>query len=265
MATRGCLGPPNCGQKPPRGLWPRSPLVPPDSPVRRLALRGPGVVEPHGRGGASAQHPGRSSASAGRRRVRAQLGGQRDRPRAPGFGDEYVASRRYAGRGPGAPVARRGAGVAFVARLAAAADAQAQALAPGARWRPMIQAERALRAAAHPWRATALWCRERDDAGRRPRGPLGIHEQRRPPLEGAEEVIHRKGATEHWPNACRRPQAPDPRLTAKKNYTTRRLFGYTHLPQKKKLHELQHTQHILPASREMCSSQYKGAHAQFCR
>ena len=72
------------------------------------------------------------------------------RPRAPGFRDEYLASRRYAGRGPWAAVACRGAGVAFVARPVAAVDAPAQAPAPGARWRPMFQAECALHALPAP-------------------------------------------------------------------------------------------------------------------
>ena len=80
--------------------------------------------------------------------------------------------------------------MAFVARPAAAANAPAQASAPGARRRPMLQAERALCAAARSRWAAALWSRERDAAGWRPRGPPGIREQRRPPLEGAGEVIH---------------------------------------------------------------------------
>ena len=45
--------------------------------------------------------------------------------------------------------------------------ALAQAPVCGARRRPMLEAERALRAAAHPRRAAALWCRERDARGRR--------------------------------------------------------------------------------------------------
>ena len=103
--------------------------------------------------------------------------------------------------------------MAFVARPATAADAPAQAPVPGARRRPMLQAERALRAAACPRTATALWCRERDAARRHPRGPPGIREQRRPPLEGAG-IIHEKAVTEQWPHACRRPQAPGPRVAA---------------------------------------------------
>ena len=102
--------------------------------------------------------------------------------------------------------------MAFVARPAAAADAPAQASAPGARRRPMLQAERTLRAATRPRRAAALWSRERDASDGRPRGPPGIREQGRPPLEGAGEVVHQKAVTEQWPHVGRRPQAPDPRV-----------------------------------------------------
>ena len=104
--------------------------------------------------------------------------------------------------------------MAFVACPAAAADPPAQAPAPGTRRRPMLQAERALRAAARPRRAAALWCRERDAAGRCPRGPPGIREQRRPPLEGAVEIIQEKAVTVQWPHACRRSQALGPRVAA---------------------------------------------------
>ena len=119
-----------------------------------------------------------------------QPGRQRGRPRSLGLGDEHLASRRDTGRGSWAAWARRRAGVAFVARLAASADARAQAPAPGAQRRPMLQAERALRAAARPQRAAALWCRERDAAGGRSQGPPGIREQMGPALEGAGEVVH---------------------------------------------------------------------------
>ena len=70
---------------------------------------------------------------------------------------------------------------AFVANSAAAADAPAQAPALGTRWRPMLQGERALRAAARSWRATALRRRERDAAGRAP-GRTGAGEA--PPRGG---------------------------------------------------------------------------------
>ena len=82
--------------------------------------------------------------------------------------------------------------MAFVARPAAAADAPAQASAPGARRRPMLQAERALRAAARPRRAAALWSHERDASDWRPWGPPRHTGAGRPPLEGAGEVVHQK-------------------------------------------------------------------------
>ena len=66
----------------------------------------------------------------------------------------------------------------LVSGTAAAADALAQASAPGARWGPMLQAKRALSAATYPWRAAALRSRERNTLGRRPRGPPGVWQER---------------------------------------------------------------------------------------
>ena len=63
--VRGFAAPPT------RWLWAHSPHLP---PVRRLTLRGPGVVGPQGGGGASAQHSRWSRAPAGRRRARARAG-----------------------------------------------------------------------------------------------------------------------------------------------------------------------------------------------
>ena len=180
---------------------------------------------PQGGGRASAQHSGQCRASAGpwRARVREGLGGragppkpggQRGRPRASGLRDEHLATRRDPGRGYGAARAPRRASVAFVASSAAAADAPAQAPAPGTRRRPMLQAERALRAAARSRRAAALRRRKRDATGWCPRGPPGIREQGRPPLEGAVELIHEKAVTVMWPHAPWRSQAPSPRVAA---------------------------------------------------
>ena len=89
----------------------------------------------------------------------------------------------------------------FVASSAVAADTPAQARAAGTRRRPMLQVERALRAAARTWGAAALRRRERDAAGRSPRGPPGIWKQGGPPLEGAGEIIHEKAVTVLWPHA----------------------------------------------------------------
>ena len=71
--------------------------------------------------------------------------------------------------------------MAFKASSVAAADTPAQAPAAGTRRRPMLQAERALRAAAHTWGAAALRRRERDAAGRSMRGPPGLWKQPPPP------------------------------------------------------------------------------------
>ena len=68
----------------------------------------------------------------------------------------HVAARRDPGQDPGTARACRGVGVPLVARPAAAADALAQAFAPGARWRPMLQAERALSTTACSQRMAAL-------------------------------------------------------------------------------------------------------------
>ena len=104
--------------------------------------------------------------------------------------------------------------MALVARATAAADAPSQAPAPDTRQRPMLHAEHALRAAARPRRAAALWSHERDAAGRCPRGPTGTREQRRPPLEGAGETIHEKAVAVQWRHACTRPQALGRRVAA---------------------------------------------------
>ena len=98
-------------------------------------------------------------------------------PRASGLGDEHLAARRDPWWGHGAAGAPRGARVALVASSAAAADTSAQASAAGTRRRPMLQAERALRAAFRTWGAAALRRRERDAAGRSPWGPPGIWRQ----------------------------------------------------------------------------------------
>ena len=104
--------------------------------------------------------------------------------------------------------------MAYVASPAAAADTVAQAPAAGTQRRGVLQAERALRAAARSWGAAALRRRERDAAGRGPRGPSGIGQQGRPPLRGAREIIHEKAVTVLWSHARRRPQAPGPRVAA---------------------------------------------------
>ena len=81
--------------------------------------------------------------------------------------------------------------MSFVARLAAPADALAQASSPGARRRPMFQAQRALSATARPWRAAAPRGGKWDTPGWRPWGAPGIQQQA-PPLDGTGEVIHEK-------------------------------------------------------------------------
>ena len=63
--------------------------------------------------------------------------------------------------------------MAFTARSAGAADTPAQTFAWDARRRPMVQAQRALQAAART-RKAALRCRERNAAGSSPWGPPGI-------------------------------------------------------------------------------------------
>ena len=95
-------------------------------------------------------------------------------PRPSGLGYKHLAARCDPGRGHRAARAPREARVAYVASPAAAADAQAQAPAAGTRRRPVLEAERALRAAARYWGAAALRRRERDAAGQAPRGPSGI-------------------------------------------------------------------------------------------
>ena len=65
----------------------------------------------------------------------------------------------------------------LVSRPAAAVDALAQAFALGARWRPMLQAERPLSAIAHTQRAGALRGNKREPLGRRPRGPPSIWQE----------------------------------------------------------------------------------------
>ena len=87
----------------------------------------------------------------------------------------------------------------LVAGAAAAADALAQAFATGARGCFMLQAERALSAAARPQRAAALRSRERDTLGRRPGGPPGVRQERRPPLKGAGVVVHEKAVAQWQP------------------------------------------------------------------
>ena len=185
------------------GPWPPHPILgatsprdPPISLVRRLTLCGPGGVQPQGWVGSP------------------QPGGQRRRPRSSGLGNEHLAARRDPGRGHGAARAPRGARVAYVASPAAAAAALAQAPAADTRRRPVLQAERALRAAARSWGAAALRRREGDAARRGPRGPPGIRQQGRPPLRGAGEVIHEKAVTVLWPHARRHRQAPGPRVAA---------------------------------------------------
>ena len=112
------------------------------------------------------------------------------RPSAPVLRHEHLAARCDPGRGPRTTRARRGVGMPLVCGTAAAADAPAQASAPRARWCPMLQAERALSATACTRRAAALRSRERDALGRRPRGPHGIRQEGRPPLEEAGVVVH---------------------------------------------------------------------------
>ena len=163
------------------------PRVLPVSAVRRVALRGPWVVGPQGGGGASTQRSRRCRAPACRRGAQACEGlgsragpllprGQHGRCRASGLGDEHLAPWRDPGRAPWAAGARGGAGVAIVARPAAAADAPAEASAPGARRRPMFPADRTLRAAACLMRAAALESPERGALGCRPKAtdaPVG--------------------------------------------------------------------------------------------
>ena len=219
LGQQGVCGPPThrVVRHPPRD--------PPISPVRRLALRGPGGAQVQSWGWVRAQHPGRSRTPARRRGARVgeglrrwagspQPGGQRRCPCPPGLGYEHLAARRDPGRGHGAARAPRGARMAYVASAAAAADAPAQAPAAGTRRRPMLQAERALSAAARSWGAAALRRCERDAAGRGPRGPPGIGQQGRPPLRGAGDVIHEEAVTVLRSHARRRPQAPGPRVAA---------------------------------------------------
>ena len=104
--------------------------------------------------------------------------------------------------------------MAFVASLAAAADTLAQAPTLGTRRHTMLQAERALPAAARTWGAAALLHRERDATGRSPGKPPGIWEQRWAPLEGAGEIIHETAVTVLQPHARQRPQARGPRVAA---------------------------------------------------
>ena len=112
-----------------------------------------------------------------------------------------------------APRARRKATMPLVTGAAAAADAPAQAFAPGARGCSMLQAERSLSAAARPRWAAALRSRERDARGR-PGGPPGVWQERRPPLNEAGVVVHEKTVAKWRPYTGRRRQAPDPRVPA---------------------------------------------------
>ena len=75
---------------------------------------------------------------------------QVDNAAAPARRASGTSTWRDPGRDSWANWARRGANMAFAARPGAAADAPAPASAPGARRRPMFQAERALCAAACP-------------------------------------------------------------------------------------------------------------------
>ena len=125
--------------------------------------------------------------------------------------------------------------MALVASAAAAADTPAQAPAPGTRRRPMLQAERAVRAAARSLGAAALRRRERDAAGQSPWGPPGIWEQWGAPLEGAGEIIHEKAVTVLRPHARRRPQAPGPRVAA-----VRRQAHQLQHAVRRRAHQLQH-------------------------
>ena len=130
----------------------------------------------------------------------------------------------------------------FLASAAAASDTPAQALAPGTRRCPMLQAERALLAAARTWRAAAPWRRRGDAAGWGPRGPPGIREQRGAPLEGAQEIIHEEAVAVLRLYARWRPLAPGPRVPAVRQQA----------------HQLQHD---LVARREVRPCQEPCAHA----
>ena len=52
----------------------------------------------------------------------------------------------------------------------------------------MLQVERALSAAARPWRAAVPQSQERNALGRHPQGPPSGWQERLPPLEGAGVV-----------------------------------------------------------------------------
>ena len=175
------------------GLSLTAPPPPPGQPggqaFRGLESSGPRAK---GRRAPSVRGGGGGRAPAGRRGARGWEGlgglagpakpeGQRRRSCTPVLGNEHLAA-------PGDPRttrARREVRMPLVSYTAAAADAPAQASAPGARWCPMLQAERALGATARTQRAAALWSRERDTLGRRPRGPPSIRQEGRPSLERA--------------------------------------------------------------------------------
>ena len=166
--------------------------------VRRMALRGPGVVWPKCGTGAGtgrlcwcrapAWHRGAGAREGLEGRAGPpQPGAQCGRPCALVLKDEHLASWRNPGRGPREAWARQGISVSFVACLAAAADAPAQASASGARQRPMLQAQRDLCATARPRRAAALRGCEMDASTQRPWGPPGIREQSPPPPPPSRE------------------------------------------------------------------------------
>ena len=137
--------------------------------------------------------------------------GQRRCPSAPVLGNEHLAARCDPGHGPRTMRARRGVSLPLVSGMVAATDAPAQASTPRARWRPMLQAERAVSATARTRRAAALRAsRERDALGRCPQEPRGIQQEGQPSLKGAGVVVHKKTVTQRRPHAGRRPQAPDP-------------------------------------------------------
>ena len=171
---------------PPLAYWPLIYRAPPVSQeVKRWPFWVSGVVRPQCRGGAGAQRrgggraPARCRGARGRADLRGRAGlskpgRQRRRSCSPVLGDEHLAARREPGRDPRAARACRGVSVSFMACPTATADAPAQASAPGARRRPMFQAERALSATARPWWATALPGSKQDAAGWRPWGPPGI-------------------------------------------------------------------------------------------
>ena len=147
-------------------------------------------------------------------------------PGALVLGHEHLAARCDPRRGLQATQARRGVGMPLFTGSAAAADAPAETSAPRAQWCPMLQAERALSAATGARQATALRSGERNTLGRRLLGPPGVWQERRPPLEGAEEVVNEKEVAQWRRHAGRRPQAPDPGVLA----VTRQAHKLQHHP-----------------------------------